>query len=218
MSTTTSVTRTAPQIAPSGAKGRIRYFNRRILNPFTLSFAGRRRSPYAIIQHIGRRSGQHYATPVVAKPAGNAFIVPLPYGEQVDWCQNVIAAKGCLVAFHGRCYRVSDPEIVDAAAAKPAFPRWMWALLRRADTRRFLRLKRVSDLPESEACYQEMIAEYPGARAVRIVLAGASTVAAVILLTAFVSYMVRYPHRAEKSAARAGGTAAIDDRVARSAG
>ena len=195
MHTTTLSTRDVPLTRLDEVKDRIRYFNRRILNPFTLCFAGRKRSPYAIVQHIGRRSGRHCATPVVARPAGNAFIVPLPYGEKVDWCQNVLAAKGCLVAFHGRCYRVSDPEVVDATAAKPAFPPWMWSLFRRADTRRFLRLRRISDLPETEACYHEMIAAYPGARAVYIAIAGASLVAAAVLLTAFVGYLVRRPQR-----------------------
>jgi deazaflavin-dependent oxidoreductase (nitroreductase family) len=199
MRTTSPVARTEllPQVTLSSAKNRIRFFNRRILNPFTLSFAGRRRSPYAIVQHTGRRTGQHYATPVVARPSGNAFIVPLPYGVHVDWCMNVMAAEGCLIAFHGRCYRVSDPEIVDAAAAKPAFPRGMWALLRRANTRHFLRIKRVSDSPESEACYHEIIAAYPGARAARVVVVAAGLIAASFVLAATLGNLVRHPQRAK---------------------
>ena len=44
----------------------VRQFNKWILNPAMLAFAGRRLSPYAAVRHVGRRTGREYATPVVA--------------------------------------------------------------------------------------------------------------------------------------------------------
>lgn len=65
----------------------IRRFNRSILNPLTLRIAGNHLRIYAAVQHRGRHSGQTYSTPVVARPLGDGFVIPLPYGKQVDWCQ-----------------------------------------------------------------------------------------------------------------------------------
>ena len=72
----------------------VRAFNKRLLNPAMMKLAGRRHWYAAVIRHKGRRSGREYATPVVAVPvAADAFIIPLPYGEGVDWLKNVLAAK-----------------------------------------------------------------------------------------------------------------------------
>lgn len=49
----------------------------------------------ASLQHIGRRSGQEYVTPVLAVPFGDGFVVPLAYGRSVDWFRNVMVAHGC---------------------------------------------------------------------------------------------------------------------------
>lgn len=71
---------------------RIRRFNRRALNPLTLRVVGNRTRVYAALHHTGRRSGRVYTTPVVAEPLNYGFIIPLPYGTDVDWLQNVLAA------------------------------------------------------------------------------------------------------------------------------
>src|SRR5581483_3016652 len=64
-------------------------FNKHTLNPTTLKSAGHRTSIYAAVKHVGRRSGRIYTTPVVAKPLGDGFVIPLPYEASVDWCRNV---------------------------------------------------------------------------------------------------------------------------------
>jgi hypothetical protein len=51
-----------------------------------MNLAGRRHWYPAVIRHRGRRSGREYATPVMAEPiAGEAFINPLLYAQDVDW-------------------------------------------------------------------------------------------------------------------------------------
>lgn len=162
---------------------RVRYFNKRYLNPFTLSFAGRPHSPYAIVQHVGRTSGRIYATPVLAMADGDDFVIPLPYGTHVDWCRNVLAAGACTIGFQGQAFRVGEPELVSPSEGLPAFPGWTQSMLVRAGTEQFLRLKRLSAAPEDDAEYRRLIAAHPIDRAVWTLLAGLLTV--VILLRLF---------------------------------
>ena len=97
----------------------VRSFNKHVLNPAMMHLAGRRHWYAAVMRHIGRRSGRHYATPVVADRVMNGFIVPLPYGTDVDWLRNVLASGSAALQVNGHTYDVIDPEIIDAATAGP---------------------------------------------------------------------------------------------------
>lgn len=164
-------------------KDRVRLFNREILNPITLSFAGRPHSPYAIVQHEGRKSGRIYTTPVVAREIEDGFVIPLPYGASTDWCRNVIAANGAVIAAQGDAYRVGHPEVIPPAKALEAFPAWMGRLLDSAETEEYLRVERVSDSPEPPSVYRAIIADYPITRAV---LALGGVLLAMVLLIVLV--------------------------------
>jgi deazaflavin-dependent oxidoreductase (nitroreductase family) len=96
---------------------RVRVFNRRILNPVMARLAGRRYWYASLIWHQGRRSGREYVTPVVAAPAEDGFVIPLPYGEGVDWLKNVLAAGGATIEAKGKTCAVVEPEVMDAADA-----------------------------------------------------------------------------------------------------
>lgn len=121
---------------------RVRAFNKRILNPAMMRLAGRRHWYAAVIKHEGRRSGREYATPVVAVPVeGGRFMIPLPYGEEVDWLKNVLAARRAKIETKSKTYAVVEPEVVDAAAAFPLLAerhRRAWRLFR---IERFLTVK-----------------------------------------------------------------------------
>ncbi len=69
-----------------------------------LKVAGRKQSPYAIIHHVGRRSGHAYATPVVAELSSDRFVIALPYGTGVDWYRNMLAAGRCTLTWQGQDY------------------------------------------------------------------------------------------------------------------
>ena len=45
----------------------VRAFNKRLLNPLMLRLAGRKYWYASVIEHTGRRSGKHYATPVATE-------------------------------------------------------------------------------------------------------------------------------------------------------
>lgn len=118
------VIRTHPEPVIDG----MRAFNKRVLNPAMLALAGRRHWYAARLEHVGRRSGHRYATPVVAVPVQGGFAIPLPYGTDVDWLRNVLAAGGATVVYAGERHLVSDPVVMASDLIQPQLsPRWRLA-------------------------------------------------------------------------------------------
>ncbi len=89
----------------------MRELNKRWLNPAMLYLAGRPHWYASRVEHVGRRSGRPYATPVVAVPVEGGLVIPLPYGPDVDWCRNLRAAGGGTVVRQGRRHTVSAPVV-----------------------------------------------------------------------------------------------------------
>lgn len=134
---------------------RIARFNKRWTNRATMLFAGRPHSPYAVIHHVGRRSGLPYATPVITGPVPGGFVIPLAYGNAVDWYRNLQAAGGCTLDWQGNTYIVGAPEPVDAATALPAFaPLWR-NLLRLYKINRFVKVMHVQQSLGSPTAWTE---------------------------------------------------------------
>ena len=108
-----------------------RTINKRYLNPLMLKIvAGRRAFPQAIIHHVGRKSGHNYVTPVAVTPIAHGFVVPLPYGRDVDWCRNVLAAGKCSLQWHGTTYNLVEPEVVPTASIIAEFSPFRQAIFR----------------------------------------------------------------------------------------
>jgi deazaflavin-dependent oxidoreductase (nitroreductase family) len=97
----------------------IRVFNKYVLNPLMGRRAGGKHAYAAAIRHTGRKSGKQYSTPVGAERVQDEFIVPLAYGTQVDWLQNVLAAGRATISVEGETHDVIDPKVIDAATALP---------------------------------------------------------------------------------------------------
>ena len=78
---------------------------------------------FGIVEHVGRRSGKPYRTPVtvfntdVDGKAGVAIL--LTYGPDRDWLKNLVAAGGGRMRRHGKTFGIVDPRVVtrDEAAA-----------------------------------------------------------------------------------------------------
>ena len=87
-----------------------------------LKFAGRFNTPQGIITHVGRKSGRTYATPIAATPIPNGFIIALPYGTDVDWCRNILAADTCTLQWHSTTYNLVKPQVIDAATVVSSMP------------------------------------------------------------------------------------------------
>ena len=81
-------------------------------NKIIVPIAGRRFSPYALLEHTGRRSGRAYVTPVGAFPFGDGFAVGLSYGADVDWCRNIMASGHAVLKWRGQEFALERPELI----------------------------------------------------------------------------------------------------------
>jgi deazaflavin-dependent oxidoreductase (nitroreductase family) len=130
---------------------RVRLFNRRFLNPLVLRYAGRQGAFYAVMEHIGRRSGQSYRTPLVAHPIEDGFVIPLPYGTKVDWLRNIQAAGGAVLHWNGQDYRLSEPTEIDAVEARKLLPPAREWVYRVVGITHYLRVQSASQKPVEAA-------------------------------------------------------------------
>ena len=85
-------------------------FNRRLTNRLALKVAGYLPG-FAIVSHVGRRSGSAYRTPVNAFRTVDGYIIALTYGAESDWVKNVLAAGSCELLTRGRRVRLINPRI-----------------------------------------------------------------------------------------------------------
>ncbi|WP_439032921.1 nitroreductase family deazaflavin-dependent oxidoreductase [Gordonia terrae] len=90
--------------------------NKRVTNPIVAGWAGRS-SHMAVVEHVGRRSGRRYRTPVMVFVSGTTLRVVLNYGARSDWVRNVLAAQGAGVRHRGRRYRLIRPRVQPIAAS-----------------------------------------------------------------------------------------------------
>jgi deazaflavin-dependent oxidoreductase (nitroreductase family) len=112
----------------------LRPFTTRVLNPLTRLVAGRLPG-FAIVIHLGRKSGTVYRAPVNVFRHGDEYVFALTYGSDVNWVRNVLAAGGCEIEVGGRRVRLTDPRIVvDPGRRLMPFP-----------VRQFLGFMRVSE-------------------------------------------------------------------------
>jgi deazaflavin-dependent oxidoreductase (nitroreductase family) len=122
---------------------RLARFNRVVTNPILRRVAGRLPG-FAIVEHVGRRSGRTYRTPVNLFAASDGgYVIALTYGRDSEWVRNVLAARGCGAQTRGRQIRLSDPQIVhdEHQTLVPAAVRPMLAL---ADVNDFMVLRRAA--------------------------------------------------------------------------
>ncbi len=85
-------------------------FNKRFTNKLTSKVAGYLPG-FAIVSHVGRKSGRAYRTPVNAFRTDDGYIIALTYGAQSDWVKNVMAAGSCELQSRGRRVRLISPRI-----------------------------------------------------------------------------------------------------------
>jgi deazaflavin-dependent oxidoreductase (nitroreductase family) len=122
----------------------IRVFNKYIFNWFTLMLAKSGKGPFSIVHHIGRRSGREYRTPVLASYIDKIIIIPLSYGENVDWLRNVLAQGGCEIVRKHEKIIATNPEVIDSAVVLADLPQERCELFERIKMEKFLRLQVVS--------------------------------------------------------------------------
>lgn len=90
---------------------RVARFNRRVTNRVT-GLVADKLPGFAILHHVGRRSGKAYTTPINAFRDGKDYIFALTYGAETDWLKNVLAAAGCEIVTRGQRIRLTNPRIL----------------------------------------------------------------------------------------------------------
>ena len=79
----------------------------RVLGPVARFLPG-----FAVVSHVGRRSGRSYRTPVNLFRRGDGYVIALTYGADSQWVRNVLAAGAVDVETRGRRVHLVDPEVV----------------------------------------------------------------------------------------------------------
>lgn len=104
-------------------------FNRRITNPLAVRFGGW--APLnGTLEHVGRKSGKRYQTPLNIFDTDDGYAIPIGYGLESHWVQNVLASGQATVHKHGTAVPVTNPRIVDKAEAEQLVSsgRWLFRL------------------------------------------------------------------------------------------
>ena len=102
---------------------RIAEFNKRVTNP-----AARTITPWlpnlGTLEHIGRKSGKRYRTPLLVFKTHDGYAVLIGYGPHTDWLKNVLAGGPTVLRKRGRAVALVNPRVVrKAEAADLVIPR-----------------------------------------------------------------------------------------------
>jgi deazaflavin-dependent oxidoreductase (nitroreductase family) len=90
---------------------RLARFNLRVTNRVTGPFASRLPG-FAVVCHVGRRSGRAFRTPVNMFRTDDGYVIALTYGADSQWVRNVLAAGEVEVQTRGRIVRLVEPRVV----------------------------------------------------------------------------------------------------------
>ena len=121
---------------------RIRVMNKRVTNKLLIRLCGKSFGHFAILGHVGRKSGRWYKIPIIAEPMQAGFVIALTYGKNVDWYKNVIAKGDCTLEWKNKEYFLTAPELIEKEQALKAFPAAIRTGLRLVRIREFLKLDR----------------------------------------------------------------------------
>ena len=93
---------------------RIRFmlpFTIKVINPITRRFVGVVPG-FAMLTHVGRKSGRTYHTPINVFRRGDHYVFALTYGSDVQWLKNIFAAGSVEMRTRGRDIRLVEPELI----------------------------------------------------------------------------------------------------------
>jgi deazaflavin-dependent oxidoreductase (nitroreductase family) len=93
-------------------------FNRHVTNPVQRIWAGYLPA-FGILEHVGRKSGRTFRTPLNVFSTDDGVAILLTYGPDRDWLKNIVAAGGGRLKRYGTTFAVTDPRVVPKAEAAP---------------------------------------------------------------------------------------------------
>lgn len=121
---------------------RVARFNRMFLNPVVKRF-GRHIPPFLIVEHVGRRSGRAYETPVWAFRTADGFVICLTYGLDTEWVKNLRAAGESRAVYRGQVYALTDARIEHGDPRAQPIPSVIGRALALTDVHDFLHVRAV---------------------------------------------------------------------------
>jgi deazaflavin-dependent oxidoreductase (nitroreductase family) len=119
---------------------RVRTLVKRFVNPILRHVAQLSFGPFALLRHVGRRSGKTYEIPIMVWPVDGGFVIELTYGPQVDWLRNLQAAGQGSLRWRKREFVLQEPEFIDAETGWRALPGWTKPILRLSGEHEFVKL------------------------------------------------------------------------------
>jgi len=94
-------------------------FNRHVTNPIQRMWAGWAPT-FGILEHVGRKSGKPYRTPLTVFSTDDGVAILLTYGPNRDWLKNITASGGAHMKRYGKTFELTDPRVVSKAEAAPS--------------------------------------------------------------------------------------------------
>ena len=77
--------------------------------------------PFALVRHVGRKSGKTFETPILHARTREGFVAVLMYGTEVSWYRNIRAAGRGVVVRGSREYEIDGIERYPTEAGMRAF-------------------------------------------------------------------------------------------------
>lgn len=94
-------------------------FNRHVTNPIQRLWAGWIPT-MGILEHVGRKSGKQFRTPLTVFSTDDGVAILLTYGPNRDWLKNITAAGGGRMRRYGKTFELVDPRVMSKADAAPS--------------------------------------------------------------------------------------------------
>jgi deazaflavin-dependent oxidoreductase (nitroreductase family) len=93
-------------------------FNRRVTNPTARSL-----TPWlpclGTLEHVGRKSGKRYRTPLLVFKTRDGYVILVGYGPETDWLKNVLAGGPTVLRKRGKAIALANPRLLSKAEAAP---------------------------------------------------------------------------------------------------
>lgn len=124
------------------------------VNPWLMErgIPGSSKAEIATLEHVGRKSGTTYFTPVHPTIHEATVLIPAPLGVGSQWARNVVDAGRARLQFHETLYELDEPELItvsEAGLVPPQvagpFDHMGW---------RYLRLHKVAEVPGTFATHK----------------------------------------------------------------
>ena len=124
---------------PKGLARFNRVVTNRLVGPFAARLPG-----FAIVTHVGRRSGREHSNPVNLFRSADRYVIALTYGADSQWVRNALAAGEASVETRGRRLRLIEPEVVHDPT-RSHVPPPVRPILAAANVSDFMLLRRAPD-------------------------------------------------------------------------